>query len=138
MSIKDELFKIRNEQREIQELKERIDTEYASLLPSGIRYDIDKVQTSPTDRMTQTMADIDEHMGMLKAKLSELMKHKLWAEGVIDTLGDARQRQALSLYFLTPGRLSMDEVAERMGYSHGAAYGFYSEGLAMLEKNVQN
>ena len=141
MSIKDELFKIRNEQREIIELKERIDTEYNSLLPSGIRYDTDKVQTSPEDHMTKTMAEIDDHMRILSDRLSHLLTRKRRAEKIIGTLEDSRQRQALTLYFLTPGtekgrgyRMTMEEVADRMGYSHGAAYGFYAEGLRILEE----
>lgn len=39
---------------------ERTDTLAWSMIPGAIRYDTIKVQTSPRDRMAETMGDIDE------------------------------------------------------------------------------
>lgn len=39
---------------------ERMDTLAWSMIPGAIRYDTVKVQTSPQDRMAETMGDIDE------------------------------------------------------------------------------
>ena len=43
---------VRKERYEIEHLKELINTAKAGLLPSGIRYDRDKIQTSPDDTMS--------------------------------------------------------------------------------------
>ena len=47
-------------QSEISALTEQIATLKTSLLPAGIRYDKDKVQTSPDDQMSAIFSRIDE------------------------------------------------------------------------------
>lgn len=49
MNVKQFLYSFRDEQTEIDELNDRIYELEMSLLPSGIRYDQEKVQTSPSD-----------------------------------------------------------------------------------------
>ena len=51
---------IRSKRFELADLKEQRDEIYYSLMPSGIRYDLDKVQTSPTDRMPAVAGDLAE------------------------------------------------------------------------------
>ena len=135
MSIKGELYKIRNTQKEINELKQRIDEEYYSLLPSGIRYDLDKVQTSPEDRLPEVMGRIDEHTRVMCDRLERLLVRKQWAEHLINKLEDTRQRQVLDLYFLSVERMTMEQVAKKMGYSVQQVYRLYAAGLEILEKD---
>lgn len=53
--------------KEIRDLMERMDTLAWSMIPGAIRYDAVRVQTSPQDRMAETMGDIDEAQRMLRA-----------------------------------------------------------------------
>lgn len=138
MSIKGELYKIRNTQKEINELKQRIDEEYYSLLPSGIRYDLDKVQTSPEDRLPEVMGRIDEHIRVMCDRLERLLVRKQWAEHLINKLEDTRQRQVLDLYFLSVERMTMKKIADKMGYSEQQTFRYYSEGLKNLENMRAN
>lgn len=138
MSVKGELYRIRNTQKEINELKQRIDEEYYSLLPQAIRYDLDKVQTSPQDRMPYVMGRIDEHTRIMCDRLSHLLVRKQWAEHLINKLEDTRQRQVLDLYFLSVERMTMKKIADKMGYSEQQTFRYYSEGLKNLENMRAN
>ena len=55
-NLKTWFSQIRKEQYEIEHLKRMISNAEAGLLPSGIRYDKDKVQTSPQDTMSKVIA----------------------------------------------------------------------------------
>ena len=54
------LNSIRDKREEVNLLKGKRNELYYSLMPSGIRYDLDKVQTSPEDRMPVVAGDLDE------------------------------------------------------------------------------
>lgn len=58
--------------KEIRRLMEQMDTLAWSMIPGAIRYDTVRVQTSPQDRMAETMGDIDE----AQRKLQELDKRR--------------------------------------------------------------
>ena len=52
--------------KEIRDLMERMETLAWSMIPGAIRYDTVRVQTSPQDRMAETMGDIDEAQRKLR------------------------------------------------------------------------
>ena len=60
------LGRVRNLTRKELKLRRHIEELRYSLLPSGIRYDKDKVQTSPEDSTLNTFAQLDEIEGELR------------------------------------------------------------------------
>lgn len=110
---------IRNERLEIISLKETRDDIYYSLMPSGIRYDLDKVQTSPVDRMPTVAGNLAEIQTILDGRIEKLSDDLVLANRVIDQVPTAECRELLSLRYLAGGRkpLSWTDVAERMDYS---------------------
>ena len=68
--------------KEIRRLMERMDTLAWSMIPGAIRYDTVRVQTSPQDRMAETMGDIDE----AQRTLQELDKRRRMEEETIREL----------------------------------------------------
>ena len=81
--VKDFFRQIRREQAEVAHLEALISKTRLSLLPQGFRYDTDKVQTSPTDPMTEKAAIIADYSRQLNESLSKLMKRKIEAEQLI-------------------------------------------------------
>lgn len=136
MTVREELYSVRASQAEINILQERIEEARYSLYPHAIACDGDKVQTSPTDRMSEVEAKIDEYIRMMQAKLRPLIERKIRAERMIDKLEDSRQRQALSLYFLSSKRMSMEDVGKQMGYAQSRTYDFWRAGLEELEEKI--
>lgn len=136
MTVREELYSVRASQAEINILQERIEEARYSLYLHAIAYDGDKVQTSPSDRMSEVEAKIDEYIRMMQAKLRPLIERKIRAERMIDKLEDSRQRQALSLYFLSSKRMSMEDVGKQMGYAQSRTYDFWRAGLEELEEKI--
>lgn len=135
MDVKQYLFNIRNEYKEIGILQERVASLTMSLLPSGIRYDLDKVQTSPSDPMTERMIVIADYQSQLESQIDGLLVRHVQAQRLINTLEDSRERQVLGLYFLNMPPESMAKVAETIGYSQQHTYRLFERGIQNLRKN---
>lgn len=135
MNVKRFLYAVRDEQREIAELEERIADLRASLLPSAIRYDKDSVQTSVSDTITDKMIKIAEYDALLDRKLARLYTRRTKAQKLIDALPDSLERQVLSIYFLSDGRPTMEQVASKLNYSTQHTFRIYASGLEHLQKN---
>lgn len=133
MTVKDYLYQIRHERREIDELNDRIEELHCSLLPAGIRYDGPKVQTSPDDHMSRAMAEIADYSAMLSEAVWNLTVRRRKAHVLIQTLADSRERQILSLFFLSDNRMRMADIADAIGYSQEQTYRLYRSGLENLE-----
>lgn len=90
------------------------------LLPSGIRYDKDKVQTSPEDQLSKICADIDRincemaHIGIKKAqRIVEIEK-------IIDELPEEEQKIVMTLCYIE--HKSIQGIADKLGYSTDWVY----------------
>ena len=132
MNVKRFLYAVRDEQREIAELEERIADLRASLLPSAIRYDKDSVQTSTSDVITDKMIKIAEYDALLEKKIAGLYARRARAQKLIDLLPDSLERQVLSIYFLSDGRPTMEQVAGKLNYSVQHTFRIYASGLDRL------
>ena len=137
MKAKEYLKSIRNEQKELINLKAQKDSVYFSLLPSGIRYDRDRIQISPEDifpdkviRMTELTKEIDSHINYLE-------RNKTKALRMIRKIENSKHRQVLIFYYLT---LNMDglpmswiDVAELMGYSEDRVKHIHGDALISFD-----
>lgn len=133
MRVKDFFKAIRRERRELERMAERVREAEIELLPKAIRYDLDKVQTSPGDPMFAVAAEAEQYRKAMLKMYRRLLERKTKAAQMIETLEDSRHRQVLQLYVLDG--LSMIQTADAMGYTSRAAYGFYSEGLRILQNH---
>ena len=129
MNIKSFLRACRDEQGEINILLRKREQLYSSLLPAGIRYDGDRIQTTPEDRMLERMPEIAELDKKISQQIRRLARRKAKAMGMINKLQDSKQRQVLTLYYLDNRRLSWREVAKEMSYSEQMIYGLHKEAL---------
>lgn len=113
-------------------MKAKHDELQSCLLPAAIRYDKDKVQSSPDDAMSKIcaeIADLEKHMNRLqvaKAKRIEAI------ERCISSLESEEERTALTMRFIN--RKPVSEIAIAMGYSERRVYQFIDKGGAELYK----
>lgn len=121
MKSKDYLKSIRKEQKEIKNLQEQKEAIYFSLLPSGIRYDKDRIQVSPEDMLPDKVIKMSELTKEINSYIEHLEKNKAKALRLIRKIEDSNHRQVLVLYYLTLNTngspMSWIDVAELMGYS---------------------
>lgn len=135
MNAKQYLYSIRDERQEIRELRERIGDLEQSLYPTGIRYDKENVQSSPSDKMSDTMAVIADYESMLQTMLTRLANRQEKAQWMINKLTSSLERQILNLYFLSARKTRMDDIAGIVGYSRRTTYRYYKSGIKHIEEN---
>lgn len=128
-------MKVRRVEFKIQKLKYRRAALEACLLPPAIRYDKDKVQVSPSDKISEIMAEIDK----IDRKIAELMADNIAAirevSEAIDALEDDREKAVLSGYLLA-GK-SMASIADDIHYSREQTYRVYRKGMTKMTQMTQ-
>lgn len=124
--------RIRKERYEIEHLRELIKSAKASLLPSGISYDRDKIQTSPDDTMSKIMARAVDMQKELENGIACLQERHIEAERMIQGLEASEEREVLRYYYLDTdnGRpLTWEQVAIRMNYHMRTAQRIHDRAL---------
>lgn len=128
--------RIRNERADIETLQMRIKALQLSLLPSGIRYDTDRVQTSPTDKMVEVASQVDALERKMKAKLTALNADMVKGISIVQAMPTPQYRQLITLYYLTSTKTSWDDVAAIMGYSTDHVKGYMKNKAFAEARNV--
>lgn len=108
-------FEIRRKMTKMQELE-------SCLLPSGISYDRDRVQTSPTDAMSRACSeifDLEREIKTLQARRAAEIK---LIYDTVDKLASKEEQTVLVLYFI--GRVPVEKIADDMGYAPSTIYKF--------------
>lgn len=117
-------------------LKAKHDELESCLLPAAIRYDKDKVQTSPEDPMAKIVAEINElevEMNKIQLKKSQQIAK---IDKAISTLGFDEERTALTMRYIN--RIPVTDIAEAMGYSVKRVYQFMDRGGAQIAKGLKD
>lgn len=102
------------------------------LLPQGIRYDRDKVQTSPEDQLSKVAARILELEKVRDQMIHERALLILEVQDNIDTLDSEPERLVLEAYFLS--RMSMVSIAEMMHYSLRQTFNIRTKALQKIAR----
>lgn len=114
-------------------LKAKHDELETCLLPAAIRYDKDKVQTSPDDQMSKICAEIHE----LELEMAKVQRKKFIQiekiEKAVNALAD-EERTALTMRYIN--RVSVSAIAEAMGYSEQRIYQFMDKGGTQIAKRL--
>lgn len=119
MDVKEFLKGIRAERMEIISLSESREQLVSTLLPKAIRYDVDKVQTSASDRLFTVTADLNELDRKLEKRIIKLSADISLAYDLISQMETAECRELLMLRYLMGTRKPFTwlEIAEKMEYS---------------------
>ena len=119
MDVKVFLKGIRAERMEIASLSEAREQLESTLLPKAIRYDVDKVQTSVSDRLFVVIADLNELDRKLEKRIIKLSADVSLAYELIAQIKTPECREVLMLRYLMGKRkpLTWLEIAQQMEYS---------------------
>ena len=114
------LIQIRNADKEITEMILKIS--YLKYKASGcgaIRYDKDRVMTSPQDMMCEAVTEAVYLEKRMAARHRELMDARRHTEDILELWGD-KQARFIDIYYLNHGNMS--DVARQMKCSDRTAY----------------
>lgn len=115
------LMKIRDKEKEIRGKKLEIEAlQWKASGVTAIRYDKDKVQTSPKNYMEMAIADIEELELELEEDKASIEEVKGTAYSIVRRMSDPEQRALIEWYYLNG--LSMPDVIDKMYRSERATY----------------
>lgn len=115
-------------------LKAKHDELESCLLPAAIRYDKDKVQSSPEDPMSKIVAEVMELEKEMKRVQLNKSRQIAKIDKAISQLELDEERTALTMRYIN--RKAVKEIAEEMGYSETRIYQFMDKGGAQIAKRL--
>lgn len=131
----DFLVRARNLNLQWLRLKAKHDALESCLLPAAIRYDKDKVQTSPEDPMTKIVAEVlalEEEMKRIQYNKAERIKE---IDKAINALESEEEKTALTMRYVD--FIPVPEIAKAMRYSDKRIYQFMDKGGAEIAKRLE-
>lgn len=121
-----ELSDIRETQKYLICLSERSEYLRSTLYGRAIRYDRDKVQTSPADMMSERLSEVCDHDARIRKRQKKLDRRKDIMRAYLDRLDNPDHARVLDLYYLSlssDGRLlSWEDVARIVGVSRRTVF----------------
>lgn len=117
-------------------LKAKHDELEYCLMPKAIRYDKDKVQSSPEDAMSKIIAEINA----LEVKMAAVQRAK--AKRIdeiykaIEDLESDEESTALAMRYIN--RVPVSDIADAMGYAEPTIYKFLNQGGEHILKSIRN
>lgn len=128
----DFLMQIRRKEIIIRRKEMQRDELRACLLPGAIRYDRDRVQSTPTDKMADVIARVDE----LDREIERLKLEKAQAiieiSDVIEKLDNDKEKAVLTAFYIKAA--SMEAVAGIVCYSVRHTYFLRKQGVEHLKE----
>lgn len=101
----------------------------------AIRYDTDKVQSSPSDPVAKAMEKMYDLLDKRKKAQAKLTKAVADAADLIDMVGDARGR--LVLHYRYIACMSWRAIAKRMGYAERHIYRLHDDAIDEIFRKCQ-
>lgn len=117
-------------------LKAKHDELESCLLPAAIRYDKDKVQSSPEDPMSKIVAEVMELEKEMKRVQLNKSRQIAKIDKAISQLESDEQRTALTMRYIN--RIPVTEIAEAMGYAEPTIYKLMNQGGEIIAKSIRN
>lgn len=128
------LLQIRNASKELTELINQIDYfRYKASGAGAIRYDKDRVQTSPEDMMCEAITKAVALENKLSLRHHELICMRHNAEQIISLWSD-NNAKFIEIYYLSHG--SMSEAADRIGCTSRNIYNIKFKALEAFAKHL--
>lgn len=130
------LNRVSNLDAELQIVNVRIQRMESTLQGHAIRYDVDKVQVSPSDRVADVMADMEKLLKRQAYLQRELLKSEQETADLIACLTDSKHRLVLTYRYIAD--LPWAAIATRMSYDERHVRRLRDEAVGYLSKNVQH
>ena len=126
MKASEELSYIREVQQDIIVMSERSEYLRSTLYGRAIRYDRDKVHTSPADLLSERLSEVCDHDARIRKRQKKLDRRKDIMRENLERLDNPDHIRVLDLFYLSlssNGRLlSWNDVAKAVGKSRRTVF----------------
>lgn len=107
------LGSVRGHENKIRRLERTIESLRSCLSPNAIRYDIDRVDSTPKNAMEELFARIDECEKELEREKMYRARAVLDIDEAISKLPEGREKLVLTEFYI--GKISMPDIADGLG-----------------------
>lgn len=130
----DYLLRVRKMEFTIWKLCLQHDELQACLLPAAIRYDKDVVQTSPEDKLADVAAAVLDLEGRIQQMRQQKARLIMEINAAIDAMSGEYDKESaiLTAYYIK--RMTMEDVAYKLGYSVQHTYRLRKRGVQRLSE----
>lgn len=115
---------------------EKIENLRMMMLPSAIRYDKDKVQTSPQDPMIKYIERLSEMEEKRKALFDRYLSEQDAIEAEINKLDDIYVRQVLTMRYISCK--CWKDIVKQMPFAERAVFKFHKRGIQLIDANMKS
>ena len=106
-----------------------------SVMPRGVSYDDDKVQSSPSDPMPRMMARLDEKLEEIKMLRAELERCEEEIDRVVASLPEGKERMVITSWYILG--LSEIETCENLELARTKMYEIKAAALEHIEDKLR-
>lgn len=135
--INDELYSKLKEPRrisiQIKSINAEIEHIRGLMLPGAIRYDRERVDTSPEDKMQKLYAQLDEKERVRAKLLDELFEAIKVVKAYSELILDDREKAIVLMRF--NACLDWDEIADELKYSRSHVIRLYNKGIEEINNH---
>ena len=109
---------------------EQLELLRSKLLPGAVRYDKERVQTSPVDSMLETYSEIDELERKFKVDIDTLLQIKEEVKETISMIPNSRYQEVLMKYFYWG--FSIADIADDYGITTRHCFRLKNQAIDLL------
>lgn len=136
----DELLKIltkpRNIKAEMRRVDARIEDTRLMMLPSAIRYDTDKVISSPSDPMLKFAEQIDELEQQKKKLKEEYLVARSKLLNLVDKLSDNIMKDVIQARYMSEMRFK--DIVETIPVEEAQMYRLHNKAIGEMEEIIKH
>lgn len=130
------LSEVKSIKCKISELRAMKESLYYSLLPTGIDYDKDKVQTSPEDPMLKVMSKVDEIQREIDSYVDLIPEATERVMELLNIIECTDYKCIMIKWYI--GGMKASDIADQMGYTEDGIYKVRRRMLAVLSNHLSS
>ena len=130
------LGQVRGCENRIKILKWNIESLRSSLLPGAIRYDKDRVVSSPQDSVEELFDRILAYEKELDSEMKKQATAVLIVDNALQKMEDTKEKAVLADYYI--GQISIPQIAHKLKITVRHCYRLRDNGVSMFSEVMTN
>lgn len=134
MNAKEYLSEIKSKSRQLERLKERRKNLHLDVTFGAINYDVDRVQTTPKNKLEEAMVKLSDRIEYLDRKIAEISVEIDDRINSIESIKNSNYRDVLFKHYAE--YKSFEQISVEMGYVYNYTCNLHGEALKELSEHL--